>query len=198
MYLEENNDNNPIDKYENIDEKTNMEEADKIEGIIEGLLFASGVPLHKEKIMELLDIDEGKVVDTLERMNMKYGRNSRGIMIRKINDCYQLCTKPQYSDYIAKLVEPGYKSTLSQAAYETLAIIAYNKPITKAGIEKIRGVNCDSSIAKLLEGNLIREAGRMDSPGRPILYETTEDFLRYFGFSSNDDLYSLKGIADLK
>ena len=99
-----------------------------------------------------------------------------------------MCTRPEHFEYISRLVEPRQKQALSQAAFETLAIVAYNQPVTRARIEMIRGVNSDSSIATLIERNLIREAGRLDSPGRPMLYETTEEFLRSFGFKSVRDL----------
>lgn len=109
-------------------------------------------------------------------------------MMREIDGCYQLCTRPEHFEYISRLVEPRQKQALSQAAFETLAIIAYNQPVTRARIEMIRGVNSDSSIATLLERNLIKEAGRLDSPGRPMVYETTGEFLRSFGFRSVKDL----------
>ena len=102
-----------------------------------------------------------------------------------------MCTRPEHYDYIKKLFEPRQNQGLSQAAYETLAIIAYNGPVTKAKIEQIRGVNSDSSITRLIERNLIKEAGRLNSPGKPILYETTEEFLRCFGFKSLSDLPAL-------
>ena len=138
--------------------------------------------------MKVLSLDIEELLVIIDRMNTKYKRSNRGIMIREINDCYQLYTKPEYFHYLKELMEPKQKLSLSQAAYETLAIIACNNPITKARIEQIRGVNCDSLVTKLLEYELIKEAGRMDSPGRPILYETTEKFLRSFGFSSYDEV----------
>jgi segregation and condensation protein B len=109
-------------------------------------------------------------------------------MIRKINGNYQFCTRFEHHDYIKKLFEPKTKPGLTQAAMETLAIIAYNQPITRAKIDSIRGVNCDSSIVKLLEKNLIKEGGRLDAPGKPILYDTTIHFLRSFGLNSVSEL----------
>ena len=167
---------------------TLLKESDKIEGIVEGLLFAYGDPLHMEKIMKLLNLSKDDLLVIIDKMNTKYERASRGIMIRQINDCYQLYSKPQYFQYIKELMQPCDKISLSQAAYETLAIIACNKPITKAAVEQIRGVNCDSLVTKLLEYNLIKESGRMESPGRPILYEATDKFLRSFGFSSYNEV----------
>ena len=121
-------------------------------------------------------------------MALKLQNSQRGILMREIDGSYQLCTRPEHFEYISRLVEPRQKQALSQAAFETLAIVAYNQPVTRARIEMIRGVNSDSSIATLIERNLIREAGRLDSPGRPMLYETTEEFLRSFGFKSVKDL----------
>lgn len=160
----------------------------EIEGIIEAMLFAHGEPLSLQKICDILDIDKKTAKALLNNMNIKYEKNDRGIMIRDINDKYQLCTKFQYYPYIKKLFDNKQAPSLSQAAFETLAIIAYNQPVTKTKIEKIRGVNCESAINKLLERNLIKEAGRLDAPGKPVLYETTEEFLKSFGFSSIKDL----------
>lgn len=160
----------------------------EIEGIIEALLFAHGEPLPLQKICDILEIDKKTVKSLINNMNIKYEKNDRGIMIRDINEKYQLCTKFQYYPYVKKLFDYKQAPSLSQAAFETLAIIAYNQPVTKAKIEKIRGVNCESAISKLLERNLVREAGRLDAPGKPVLYETTEQFLKSFGFSSIKDL----------
>lgn len=169
-----------------------MKHSERIEGIIESLLYMSGDLLSSDIIAEILELDKKSVREIINGMKEKYKSEDRGIIIREINESYQFCTKPEYSNYINKLFEPRQKQILSQAAYETLAIVAYNRPITKARIDDIRGVNSDSAIASLMERNLIREAGRMDSPGRPILYETTEEFLRRFGFSSHEDLPALE------
>ena len=163
-------------------------EIKNMETIIEGLLFASGDALPLEKISEILDVDKKTLRVIMGNMISNYKHSGRGIMIREINNAYQLCTRPEHIEYIKKLNEPRQKQGLSQAAFETLAITAYNQPITKAKIEQIRGVNSDSAIGRLVERNLIREAGRMDTPGKPILYETTDEFLRCFGFKSIADL----------
>lgn len=170
---------------------------ERIEGIIESLLFVSGDPLAPDKIADILKLDKKCVKQIIDGMKKIYEAKSRGIMIREINGCYQLCTKLEHFKYVKKLFEPRQKQVLSQAAYETLAIIAYNRPVTKAKIDEIRGVNSDSAIAKLMERNLIREAGRMDSPGKPILYETTEEFLRCFGFDSYEDLPHIDDILKI-
>ncbi|WP_265444434.1 SMC-Scp complex subunit ScpB [Acetivibrio straminisolvens] len=161
----------------------------KLEGILEGMLFASGDKISIEKLSSIIGIDKKTIKLVLNNMIVNYNNNpSRGISIREINNGYQLCSKPEYYDYIKQLFEPRQRSGLSQAALETLAIIAYNRPITKARIEQIRGVNSDSAVARLLEKNLIREAGRLDAPGKPVLYETTDEFFRSFGFKSDSDL----------
>lgn len=161
----------------------------KYEKIIEGLLFAAGDRVSIEKICEVISTDKKTAKLVLNNMIVNYDNNpSRGITIREMNKGYQMCSKPELYEYIKMLFEPRQKSSLSQAALETLAIIAYNRPITKTRIERIRGVNSDSSVAKLLEKNLVRECGRLDAPGKPILYETTEEFFRSFGFKSDSDL----------
>lgn len=160
----------------------------EMEAIVEGLLFAAGDPVPVARIAEILDLDKSTAKRFLANMALKLQNSQRGILMRKIDGSYQLCTRPEHFEYISRLVEPRQKQALSQAAFETLAIVAYNQPVTRARIEMIRGVNSDSSIATLIERNLIREAGRLDSPGRPMLYETTEEFLRSFGFKSVKDL----------
>ncbi len=161
----------------------------KLEGIIEGLLFASGDRISLEKICEIAGIDKKVAKLVINNMIVNYNDNpSRGITIREISNGYQLCSKPELYEYVKVLFEPKQKSGLSQAAFETLAIIAYNRPITKAKIEQIRGVNSDSAVTKLIEKNLVKEAGRLDAPGKPILYETTEEFFRSFGYKSDSDL----------
>ena len=167
------------------DSKLDMKE---IEAIVEGLLFAAGDALPLEKIAEVLELDKKTTRLILNNMILSYKASKRGIMIRDINDAYQLCTRPEHYEYLRKLNEPRQKQALSQAAYETLAIIAYNRPITRGRIEQIRGVNSDSAITRLLERNLIKEAGRLDTPGKPLLFETTDEFLRSFGFRSLADL----------
>ena len=163
-------------------------EFSEIEAVIEGLLFAAGDRLALEKISELLQIDKKTVRRIINKMMDDYRSTNRGIFIREIDNGFQLCTKFEVSSYIARLVEPRQKQGLSQAAYETLAIVAYNGPVTRAKIEKIRGVNSGSAIERLIERNLIKEVGRLDAPGRPLIYDTTEEFLRAFGFRSKTDL----------
>lgn len=163
-------------------------EINEFESIVEGLLFASGDPLPIDKLAEILELDRKTTRLLLNNMAVNYQNSKRGIMLREIDGSYQLCTKFEHYEYIRRLFEPRQKQALSQAAFETLAIIAYNEPVTRAKIEQIRGVNSDSAVVRLVERNLIREAGRLDTPGRPMLYETTAEFLRSFGFKSTADL----------
>jgi len=164
----------------------------EMEAVVEGLLLAAGDPVPLEKLAEILEIDKKTAKRFLDNMALTLHNSKRGILMREVDGSYQLCTRPEHFEYIARLVEPRQKQALSQAAFETLSIIAYNQPITRAKIEMIRGVNSDSAIVRLLERNLIREAGRLDSPGKPLLYETTDEFLRSFGFKSIKDLPMLE------
>jgi len=167
-----------------------------IESIIESLIFSYGDPLSLDKICEILELDRKTARNLMKNFIDKYNSANKGIIIRELNDKYQMCSNPDYYDYVAKLYQIRQKQALSQAAYEVLSIIAYNQPITKGKIEQIRGVNFDSAITRLLERNLIKEAGKLDIPGRPRLYETTDEFLRCFGFKSIRDLPMLD-IEDL-
>jgi segregation and condensation protein B len=160
----------------------------EIENILEAVLFAAGDPVPVEKLSEIISQDKKTTVSIMSNMEMKYKNSSRGIMLRRLGTGYQLCTKPEYDDYISRLGYTRKKQGLSQAAYETLAIIAYHQPVTRAYVEHIRGVNSDNVILNLVEKNLICELGRQDSPGKPKLYGTTEEFLRVFGFNSVKDL----------
>jgi segregation and condensation protein B len=165
-----------------------------VASVIESLLFISGEPLSLGRIAGILEIDKKRVKQVIDYMKETYKDRRRGIMLREINGCCQLCTKPENYDYTKKLSQSVQKNALSQAAYETLAIIAYNRPITKAEIDEIRGVNSESAITKLLDRNLIRKAGHVNSPGKPALYEPTEEFLKCFGLDSYDDLPPIDNI----
>jgi segregation and condensation protein B len=178
-----------------------MNDLRKIESIIEAVLFAAGDSVTLEKLSEIIDQDRKTTESILSHMDMKYKNSSRGIMLRQLGTSYQLCTKPEYEEYILYLGTGRKKQGLSQAAYETLAIIAWHQPVTRAQIEQIRGVNSDNVIANLIEKNLVREAGRHDGPGKPKLYGTTEEFLRVFGFDSLEslpqaDMYEIKTVME--
>lgn len=141
--------------------------------------------------MVLLEINFEEVIEIVEKMKLDMQKANRGLEIIKVDDAYQLCTKKDYYEYIYPIFDKRSKPNLSQAALETLAIIAYNPKITRAQIEAIRGVNSDGTLYKLLEYNLVEEAGKMDAPGRPTIYKTTKNFLKMFGISSLEELPEL-------
>jgi len=157
--------------------------------IIEGLLFAAGDEgLDARELAEVLELDWRVVEELVEEMREEYDASNRGVRIVTVAGSYQLTTNPDHAPYFARLAQVPSRGTLSQAALETLAIIAYRQPITRVEIEEIRGVKSDRALQTLLAKELIQEAGRADAVGRPILYETTKQFLQYFGLSSLSDL----------
>ncbi|WP_373898402.1 SMC-Scp complex subunit ScpB [Haloimpatiens sp. FM7315] len=171
----------------------------KMFSIIESLLFASGEPLKIKHISNILGSNVNLIGDVLEDMNKLYEDEARGIKLIKIEDSYQLVTKPDNSQYLQKLLNVNSKHSLSQAALETLSIIAYKQPVTRIEIEEIRGVKCDKAVTNLIEKDLIKECGRKDVPGRPILYATSDEFLKHFGLESLDKLPNLdKFTAELE
>lgn len=163
--------------------------------IIEAMLFASGRPVKIAEIMEILEISRKEVELILQQMRLEYEEKS-GMEIIKINDTYQMCTKKELYEYIYPLIDNRAKPNLSSAALETLAIIAYNPNITRAEIESVRGVNSDGTMYKLLEYGLIEESGKSDAPGRPMMYKTTDEFLKVFGYSSRDKLPDLPKVEE--
>lgn len=166
-------------------------EIDKLKAIIEAMLFACGRPVETKEIMANLELSEEDVELVIQSMKIDFENQNRGLEIIKVDNAYQLCTKREYYEYVYPLLDNRAKPTLSNAAMETLSIIAYNPKITRAEIESIRGVNSDGTIYKLLEYNLIEEAGRLDLPGRPTTYKTTDEFLKMFGISSLEELPEL-------
>ncbi len=156
----------------------------EIEAAVEAILFASGEPVKIKKIAEAIDEQTEKTKEIILNLNDKYKKENRGIRIIQLEDSFQMCTNPAFFGYIKKLYEAPPQKNLSSAVLETLAIIAYKQPVTKAQIEAIRGVNADHSVNILVKYNLVEEKGRLDAPGRPILFGTTDDFLRHFGFNS--------------
>ncbi|MBD7909992.1 SMC-Scp complex subunit ScpB [Clostridium cibarium] len=159
--------------------------------IIEAMLFVSGEPLMLKDLAIHLEASTKYVEDLLTELMNDYENEVRGIKLIKINGGYQLVTKSEYSDYIQKLLKKNKRQSLSQASLESLAIIAYKQPITRIDIDEIRGVKSESAIQKLVEKEIIREVGRLEVPGRPILYGTTEEFLRQFGLNDLKELPSL-------
>ncbi len=166
-------------------------EIDRIKSIIEAILFSAGRVVEIKKFMSILELSNEDVITIIENMRTEYEKENRGIEIIKVDNGYQLCSKKEYYDYIYPIFDNRAKPSLSAAAVETLAIIAYNPKITRAEIEQIRGVNSDGTIYKLLEYNLIEEVGRLEAPGRPTIYSTTKEFLKMFGISSLDELPEL-------
>ena len=167
-----------------------MEDENK-KAIIEAILFASGREVKLSEIVPIIDIDAKEVEGIIESLKTEYEKENRGFEIIKVDDGYQMITKKEYYQYLYPLFDDRAKPSLSAAALETLSIIAYNPKITRAEIEAVRGVASDSSIYKLMEYGLIEEAEKLDLPGRPRAYRTTNQFLKMFGFSSLDDLPEL-------
>ncbi|MBQ9234808.1 MAG: SMC-Scp complex subunit ScpB [Lachnospiraceae bacterium] len=160
----------------------------KTEAAIEAILFSMGEAVSLKELSNTLEIDDKTLEKILNDMMDRYDSNDRGIKLVKLEDSYQLCTKNEYYDVLTKLVNIPKKHILTDTLMETLSIVAYKQPITRQEIEAIRGVSCVHAINKLVEYNLIAEVGRLDAVGRPILFGTTEDFLRSFGVQSMDDL----------
>ena len=160
-----------------------------IKSAIESMLFVSGEPLALRELSNNLELKEKNVEEILSEMANEYEDKSRGIRLISINGAYQLVTKSENSDFVQKLLKKNKKHSLSQASIESLAIIAYKQPITKAEIEEIRGVNSDKIIKQLLTRSLIAELGHKDTVGRPILYGTTDEFLRSAGVESIEALH---------
>lgn len=167
-----------------------MNEQD-LKGIIEAILFATGREVTSRELSLALEKSKDEIEEIVYQMNLEYKDNNRGIEIIKTEDNYQLATRKDYYEYVYKIIDKRNKPKLSNAALETLSIIAYNPRISRAEIESIRGVNVDGTMYKLLEYGLIEEAGKLDLPGKPMSYKTTNTFLKMFGYSSLNDLPEL-------
>ncbi len=166
-------------------------EIDKIKSIIESILFAAGRAVTKKELSLILELSKEELEPIVENMKEEYKEEKHGIELISIDDSYQLCTKKDLHEYIYPVIDKRAKPNLSNAALETVSIIAYNPRITRPEIEAIRGVSADGCIYKLLEYGLIEEAGKADLPGKPMTYKTTPDFLKMFGYSSLNDLPEL-------
>lgn len=161
----------------------------KLKAILEGLLFVVGEEgISKEKLLNILDVSEEELQKLLDDYSMNLSKEDRGLSLEKYNDNYKLVTKKEHADYYKKLVDVEISDTLSPAALETLAIIAYNQPITRLMVDEIRGVSSVYVMRRLILKNLIKEIGKSELPGRPILYGVTDQFLDYFGLKSLDEL----------
>jgi len=175
-----------------------LNKTDNIIAKLEAMLFASGDPIEATKLAEVLEIDIETVERMLGHLGGMYDERESGLMLIKIDNKYQLCTREAHSEEVRKLLEIKKNTPLSNAAFEVLAIIAYNKTVTRAFIEQIRGVDCSGPISSLIQKGLIEEKGRLDLPGRPLIYGTTDRFLRCFSLNSLEDLPELPKTEDIE
>ena len=155
---------------------------------LEAMLFAAGDPVEPEKLADVLKLDIENVIKMLGYLEAKYDESGSGLRLIRVDGKYQICTREAYADGVRALLEIKKNTPLSPAAFEVLAIVAYNKAVTRSFVEQVRGVDSSSSVTSLLEKGLIEEAGRLDLPGRPVSFRTTDTFLRVFGLSSLADL----------
>ena len=162
-------------------------------GVLEGILFVVGDEgINLNSLCSIMDINETEAKDLLLNLKKSYEEKNRGLRISYLGDAFKLTTKTEHKEYYEKLVVNPETNTLSQAALEVLAIVAYNQPITRVEIDELRGVSCSHVIRKLIAKGLLKEAGKSDMPGRPNLYKTTSEFLDYFGLATISDLPEIK------
>lgn len=166
----------------------------EVEAAVEAILFAAGEPLPIERICLALDLDRPTAEQVLQKLGDHYAYERRGIRLVRMEDCYQLCSSPDYADLIRKAFEIRKTARLSQPALEVLTIVAYYQPTTRAYVDQVRGVDSSYTVSLLLERGFIEECGRLQVPGRPRLYRTTKKFLRDFHLSSLDELPEMPGI----
>lgn len=173
----------------------------KPKAILEGILFAMGEAVPVKRIAEVMEIKESEAEKLLEELSKDYAEcEDRGIYLIRLEDSYQLCTKREYYDYIHQLKDKARRAALTNAGLEVLSVVAYNQPVTRSSVEFIRGVNSDGPLNNLVAAGLVKEMGRLDAPGRPILFGTTDEFLRSFNLSSLTELpdidaqYSFEGL----
>lgn len=170
-----------------------MEEVEirKLEGVIEAILFTMGESVELGKIASAIEHDEDTTRKIIRQMMVRYDEEDRGVRIIELESSFQMCTKKEMYEYLIKIAKQPRKFVLTDVLLETLSIVAYKQPVTKLEIEKIRGVKSDHAVNKLVEYNLVCEVGRLDAPGRPLLFGTTEEFLRRFSIQSVEELPSL-------
>ena len=173
-----------------------MEIKDKL-GAIEAILFASGEPIEIYRLSEASGVDAGTLPSMIRLLNERYEDYGSGICIKKLDSSFQMCTREEYAEQVRSALETKRTTPLSNAAMEALTIIAYNQPVSKGFVENVRGIDSSSVINNLVEKGLVEEAGRLDVPGKPIVYRTTSVFLRSFGLSSTADLPPLPGQSEL-
>ena len=165
-----------------------------IKSAIESMMFVWGEPLHIKDIADIFNVDKKEIYDACKELQEEYEQEGRGIVIREVNKSFQFVTRKENLDYIERLCTPVKHKRLSQSALEVLAIVAYKQPVTKGEIEAIRGIRCDRVIEGLTKKDLVAEVGRSDAVGRPILYGTTDEFLKQFGFETLKELPAIEDI----
>lgn len=175
-----------------------MNKHDNLISKLEAMLFASGDPIDASKLAEVLDIDIETVTKMLGYLGASYDERESGLMLIRVDNKYQICTREEHSEEVRKLLEIKKNTPLSNAAFEVLAIIAYNKTVTKSFIEQVRGVDCSGPVSSLVQKGLIEEKGRLDLPGRPLIYGTTDRFLRCFSLNSLEDLPELPKTEEIE
>lgn len=168
-----------------------MNKTENLISSLEAMLFAAGDPVEAGKFADVLELDIETVEKLLGTLGAQYDERNSGLMLIRIDNKYQLCTREVFSENVRKLMEIRKNAPLSNAAFEVLAIIAYNKTVTRSFIEQVRGVDCSGPVSSLVQKGLIEEKGRLDLPGRPLIYGTTDRFLRCFSLNSLDDLPEL-------
>lgn len=168
-----------------------MNKTENLISSLEAMLFAAGDPVEAGKLADVLELDIETVEKLLGTLGAQYDERNSGLMLIRIDNKYQLCTREVFSEKVRKLMEIRKNAPLSNAAFEVLAIIAYNKTVTRSFIEQVRGVDCSGPVSSLVQKGLIEEKGRLDLPGRPLIYGTTDRFLRCFSLNSLDDLPEL-------
>ena len=166
----------------------------KAEAVLEAVLFTMGESVEVNRLADVIEEDVKTTNEILEGMAERYSREDRGIVLTRLDNAVQLCTKSEMYEYLIKIAKAPRKMMLTDTVLETLSIIAYKQPITRVEVERVRGVSCDHAINKLLEYDLITELGRLDAPGRPLLFGTTEQFLRCFGVGSLEELPELNPV----
>ena len=166
----------------------------RAEAVIEAVLFTMGESVEISRLADVIEEDVKTTNEILDQMAGRYGEEDRGIILTRLDNAVQLCTKADMYEYLIKIAKAPRKMVLTDTVLETLSIVAYKQPVTRVEIERIRGVSCDHAINKLLEYDLITELGRLDAPGRPLLFGTTEQFLRSFGVKSLEELPELNPV----
>lgn len=169
-------------------------ERNEQKAVLEAILFTMGEAVETERLASVLEINKKDAHELLMEMKNEYDGTDRGVTLMELEDSFQMCTKQQMYDYLIKIAKTPRKYVLTDTLLETLSIVAYKQPITRAEIERVRGVSCDHAVNRLVEFGLITEVGRMDAPGRPLLFGTTEEFLRSFGVKSLEDLPELSAL----